>query len=50
MAITDETPQVSKGFKEWQRALFRHGPKRLTEIIHAGNQIRALTGTRRVRR
>lgn len=49
MALTDETPQVSKGFKEWQYALLRHGPRRLSEVVRAANQLRALTATRRTK-
>lgn len=45
MPITNETPQVSKGFRELQVVLFRHAPTQLRKVVQAGNQIRALTTT-----
>lgn len=45
MAITEDTPQASKGFREWQIVLFRKAPTQLRRITQAGNQIRALTAT-----
>lgn len=49
MPVTDETPQVSRGFQALQHVLFRKAPVKLRLMVYNGKLIRSVTHTRRAR-